>query len=184
MSLDTVETANLTPATRMGTVLAIAYSKELINGVGKEVRSGADVTILGIEGDKHYGETRYSSSQRKVVPNLRPITVVGVEATRAACEALGLPEDTVPAGGLGENILTEGLGDLSDLAEGDRMEFLDRSGEPKLVLNIEGQNPPCSSLMIYHKQMVKQLINRRGLLCTVAQPGHIEVGDTVRVIKA
>ena len=107
----------------MGKVIAIAYSQELIDNVGKETHDSAQVTRLGIPGDRHYGETRYSSSQRRRVPNDRPITICGAEATRAACEKLGV--QSVPPGGMGENLLTEGLGDLSDLGAGDRLEILD-----------------------------------------------------------
>src|SRR5215210_153762 len=95
---------------RTGTIIAIAYSPELIDGIGKELHDTARVTTWGIPGDRHYGETRVSRGH--VVANNRPITVVGVEGTREVCRRLGIPD--IRAGGLGENFLTEGLGDLSD----------------------------------------------------------------------
>jgi hypothetical protein len=184
MSLDTAETTPTSQSTRTGTIIAIAYSPELINGIGKETQNSADITTWGIPGDRHYGETRYSTSKRMTLPNNRPITVLGVEATRAACEAIGIPADTVPPGGMGENILTEGLGDLGDLTEGDQVHILDASGSPRVILRVEGQNDPCANLQVYHRLMTRNMMHRRGLLCTVLKEGRIALGDRVSVLKA
>src|SRR5436189_6049969 len=108
-----IEKTGSPKSVRTGTVIALAYSAELINNVGKETHDSAEITRLGIPGDRHYGEMRYSSSARKTVHNNRPITIFGVEAARAACEKLGV--EVIPPGGVGENLLTEGLGDMGDL---------------------------------------------------------------------
>ncbi|HEX8599361.1 MAG TPA: MOSC domain-containing protein [Chloroflexia bacterium] len=158
-----------------GTVSAVCYSAELINGVGKEVHESAQVTRWGIPGDRHYGETRVSRG--RVVPNNRPVTVVGADGTRAACEKLGIPN--IPPGGLGENILAEGLGDLSEVTGGDEIHVLDERGEPKVILGVRKQNDPCANLMLYHKQMVKELMGKRGVLCTVLLEGEVRVGDSL-----
>ncbi len=163
---------------RTGTVLALCYSPELINGVGKVPHNSAQVTKLGIPTDRHYGETRVNS-RRQTVPNNRPIMVVGVEAVRDACAKLVIEE--IPPGGLGENFLIEGLGDLSDVQPGDHFEVVTPDGEVKIVLDAWLQNPPCSSLSIYHKQMVKELYGKRGLLCTVAKEGMVSVGDKIEL---
>ncbi len=184
MSLDTAEATRNPQAARTGTIIAIAYSPELINGVGKDLHDSAEITRWGIPGDRHYGETRYSTSMKMTVPNLRPITVLAVEATNAACEAIGIPTGTVPAGGMGENILTEGLGDLGELTEGDQVHILDEEGGPKVVLRIEGQNDPCSSLQVYHRLMTKHMMHRRGLLCTVLKEGKAQVGDRITTVRA
>lgn len=165
---------------RTGTIIALCYSPELINGVGKVQHNSAQVTKWGIPTDRHYGETRVNS-RRQTVPNNRPITVVGVEAVRAACANLGIEE--IPPGGLGENFLVEGLGDLSDVQPGDRFEVVSLDGEVKVVLDAWSQNPPCSSLSVYHKQLVKELYGKRGLLCTVAKEGTVELGDTFRLVR-
>ena len=68
---------------RTGTVIAVCYSKELINGVAKVPHDSGDIEQWGIREDRHYGETRIDS-KGKVVPNLRTITVVAAEATRSA----------------------------------------------------------------------------------------------------
>ncbi len=178
MSTNTQETKGKTTV-RTGTVAAVCYSPELINGVGKEVRQSAHITRLGIHGDRHYGETRVSRGH--TVPNNRPITVVGDDGSRDACERLGIPN--IPPGGLGENILCEGMGDLSEMGPGDEIHVLSESGAPKVILFVREQNPPCSSLMIYHKQMPKELMGKRGVLCTVLQEGDVQTGDTVAWIR-
>lgn len=167
----------------IGTILAVCYSRELINNVGKSVHKEAQVTKWGIPGDHHYGETRYSSSAKKTLPNDRPITVAGADATRDACERLGIPN--VPSGGLGENLLLDGAGDLSDLLPGDEIRVLSAStDEPSVVLHVSIQNPPCSNLMVYHKQMVKELYGKRGVVCTVSKEGPVRVGDKVEITRA
>lgn len=168
-------------AVRTGKIISLAYSKELINNVGKQPQVSADITKWGIPGDRHYGETRYSASRRQRVPNNRPITICGVEAARAACEKLGA--DPIPVGGLGENLLTEGLGDLGDLEEGDRLQVLDRQGEPRVIFEVRKQNEPCSNVQIYHRLMTKELMGRRGVICSVLKEGHVEVGDRVVLVK-
>lgn len=181
MQVEVSDTANTGREVGTGTIIALAYSPELINGVGKELHEAAQVKTWGIPGDRHYGETRYSNSQRRRVPNERPITVVGVEALRTAAERLGI--EPIPAGGLGENLLIEGLGDLSDLGPGDELHVLSQDGLTNVVLKIEGQNPPCASLKIYHKLIVKELYGKRGVLCTVLQEGTARVGDRVELVR-
>jgi hypothetical protein len=176
MSTDIREVGITEAKVRTGKVIAVCYSEELINGVGKEPHDSADITRLGIPGDKHYGETRYSSSARKWVANNRPVTVVGVEATRDASARLEV--DQIPPGGLGENVLVEGLGDLSDLAEGDVLRFMPPGdAEPSVVLEVRKQNEPCSNLSFYHRLMPKELLGKRGVICTVEREGSVRVGD-------
>jgi MOSC domain-containing protein YiiM len=168
-------------AVRTGKIAGIAYSDVLIDNVRKQPRDSAEITRLGIPGDKHYGETRYSQSQRKTLPNDRPITVVGAEATREVCASLGIPD--VPTGGLGENLQLEGLGDLSDLVDGDELRVVGPGGQVKAALLVQKQNEPCSNLRIYHRLMVKEMMGRRGVICTVLQEGSVDVGDRVELLR-
>ncbi|MDQ6694329.1 MAG: MOSC domain-containing protein [Chloroflexota bacterium] len=176
------DTAEARRETRSGRVIAVCYSPELINKVGKEAHDQGPITRWGIPGDHHYGETRMSKRQRRPVPNNRPISLVGVEAGNAACERLGITP--IPPGGLGENLLLEGLGDLSDLRQGDRIEVLSSDGTQKVVFEVNGQNPPCAHLRIYHRLMPKELMNKRGVICTVLQEGAVASGDVVRIVPA
>ena len=181
MTVSTYQEAELETQARVGTIIAISYSAELKDGVAKELHESAAVTRWGIPGDKHYGETRMSQSQGGIVPNLQPISVCGIEAANAACERLGIPP--VPHGGLGENILVEGLGDLSDIGPGDQIHITSPDGELKVALETYKQNPPCSNLMVYHRLMVKELFGRRGIFCTVLKEGEIRLGDRVNVVR-
>ncbi len=165
---------------RTGMVLAIAYSPELINGVGKEAHDAAQITRWGVPGDRHYGETRVSRGH--VVPNNRPITVLGVEGVREACKRLGVPE--IPYGGLGENLLLNGLGDLSDLEPGDELHLFSADGTVGAVLQVRKQNEPCSNLMVYHKQMPKEMYGKRGVLCMVLREGIVRRGDRVELRRS
>jgi MOSC domain-containing protein YiiM len=164
---------------REGKVIAVCYSAQLINGVGKEVHDSGEITTWGIPGDKHYGETRVSRG--RTVPNNRPITVLGAEGLRDACERLGI--ESIPAGGLGENLLVEGLGDLSDVQPGDELHVRSADGEAGPALKVFKQNDPCSNLQVYHKMMVKELFGKRGLLCKVLREGTVRVGDTVELVR-
>src|SRR5438445_12498772 len=105
MSVDMKRVEAASVILRQEKVIAVCYSEELINGVGKEPHQSAQVTRWGIPGDRHYGETRTKSG--RIVPNNRPITIFGVEAVRTTCEQLGIP--MVAPGGFGENLLLEGL---------------------------------------------------------------------------
>jgi hypothetical protein len=181
MTTGTQKASRQSTVVRTGTVLGLAYSPELINNVGKEPQESAQITRWGIPGDRHYGETRYSNSARKTVANNRPITILGVEATRSATEALGIPE--LPVGGMGENLLLEGMGDLGDLVKDDEVHVLDENGEPKVILSVRKQNEPCSNLQVYHKMMTKQMMGKRGVICTVLKEGSVQKGDRVALVR-
>ena len=185
MTTDLEAATGRSEALRTGKVIAVCYSQELINGVGKQPHQAGEVTRLGMPGDRHYGETRVSSS-RGVVPNDRPITIVGREALVDTCERLGVP--LVPPGGLGENILTEGLGDLSDVLPGDVVRIIPASelsdgAEPAVILLARKQNEPCGNLKIYHRMMTKELLGKRGVICTVEKEGAVRVGDRVELVR-
>jgi hypothetical protein len=167
---------------KTGKVLAVCYSTELIDDVGKQPHESGEITRLGIPGDRHYGETRKSSTLG-IVPNDRPITIVGIEAAMAACERLGVP--LIPVGGLGENLLIEGLGDLGDIEPGDRVRVVPAgSTEPSVVLVARKQNEPCANLKIYHRLMPKELFGKRGVICTVEKEGTVNAGDRVELVRA
>jgi MOSC domain-containing protein YiiM len=184
MSTETESASPRSEVIRTGKVIAVCYSPELINGVGKQTHASGEVTRLGIPGDRHYGETRVSS--RGVVPNDRPITIVGQESLVEVCGRLGVP--LVPPGGLGENILIEGMGDLSDVLPGDVVRVTPAEGgegaEPAVVLLARKQNEPCSNLQIYHRLMTKELFGKRGVICTVEKEGTLRVGDRVELLRA
>src|SRR5437870_869906 len=127
-------------------------------GVPKCPQSEVVIGEYGVEGDYHAGPMR-TRSDGQVVPNTRHVTLVAKEVF----DDLNRELDTdIPAGGFGENILVEGLGDLSDIREGAVLAF--SSG---VELEVTGQNDPCKNLMVYHNQVPKRAYGRRGRLAVV-----------------
>ncbi len=153
-----------------GTVAAVCLRKE--KGVPKYPQSEVTIGEYGVEGDYHAGPMR-TRSDGQVVPNTRHVTLVAKEVF----DDLNRELDTdIPAGGFGENILVEGLGDLSDINEGEIIRF--SSG---VELEVTGQNDPCKNLMVYHNQVPKRAYGRRGLLAVVRATGHLKPGDSITV---
>jgi MOSC domain-containing protein YiiM len=168
----TTEATNLqtTKPTKMGTVVAVCMRKE--KGVPKYPQSEIVIGEYGVEGDYHSGPMR-TRSNGEVEPNRRHVTLVAKEVF----DDLNRELDTdIPAGGFGENILVEGLGDLSDIKEGDLLSF--SSG---VELEVTGQNDPCKNLMVYHNQVPKRAYGRRGLLTMVRTTGRLKPGDSISV---
>ena len=156
--------------TKVGSVAAVCLRKE--KGVPKYPQSEVTIGEYGVEGDYHAGPMR-TRSDGQVVPNTRHVTLVAKEVF----DDLNRELDTdIPAGGFGENILVEGLGDLSDINEGEIIRF--SSG---VELEVTGQNDPCKNLMVYHNQVPKRAYGRRGLLAVVRSTGHLKPGDSITV---
>jgi len=154
-----------------GTVVAVCLSAT--SGVPKQTQNRIEIGRYGVESDYHAREFRTNGKGERE-RSLRHVTIVAAEAVEAVGDALSV---TIPPGGLGENILVRGLGDLSGLREGQRLRF--SSG---VELEITGQNNPCKKLSVYHPQAPKELFGRRGLLTMVKTTGALQPGDTVEVI--
>ena len=159
---------------RPGTVVAVCLSAE--GGVPKHPQPEVTVGPYGVEGDYHAGPSRFSRRAGQEVPNQRQVSLVAKEVIDEVNRELGT---TIPAGGFGENVLVEGLGDLGDLKAGDLLRF--RSG---VVLEVTGQNDPCQNLMIWHNLVPKQVYGKRGIMATVRTPGPLKPGDGVEVVRA
>ena len=123
---------------------------------------------MDIEGDFHAGRGR------------RQVSVVAKETFDALEAELGV---FVSPGGFGENLLVEGLGDLSDLQPADILCFA--SGADILCfasgveLEITAQNEPCRNLMVHHPLAPKLAYGRRGVVATVRSGGLLKPGDAV-----
>jgi MOSC domain-containing protein YiiM len=152
---------------REGTVVAVCLKPS--GGVPKEPQEAVTVGAYGVEGDFHAGE-----QDKRGDPNRRQVTVVGKEAIDAVNELLNVQ---IPPGGLGENVLVSGLGDLGDVRPGQRLRF--SSG---VELQVTEQNNPCKNLQVYHLQAPKHLYGRRGLLTVVVSTGRIAPGDSVYLL--
>jgi hypothetical protein len=156
---------------KTGIIVAVCLRKE--GGVPKYPQSEVVVGEYGIAGDWHSGPMR-TRSNGKVVPNTRHVSLVAKEVFDDLNREL---RTDIPLGGFGENILVQGMGDLSDIAEGDVLRF--SSG---VELEVTGQNDPCKNLMVYHNQILKRSYGRRGVLAVVKTTGRLKPGDTVSVV--
>ena len=150
-----------------GKVVAVCLSPS--SGVPKHPQDEVKIGTFGVDGDYHAGE--YRTSKGKTEVSRRHVTVVAAEALEAVSEVIGV---RIPVGGVGENILVRGLGDLGSIEPGQRLQF--SSG---VELEVTAQNNPCSNLQVYHPQAPKHLYGRRGLLTVVLQTGVVRPGDTV-----
>lgn len=126
-----------------------------------------------MDGDYHAGEFRTNGKGEREVSR-RHVSVVAAEAIEAVSQVIGVH---IPEGGVGENVLVRGLGDLGDVQPGQRLRF--SSGAQ---FEVTGQNKPCSNLQVYHPQAPKHLYGRRGLLTVVIQTGAVRPGDAVELV--
>lgn len=154
-----------------GNVVAVCLSAR--GGVPKHPQDEIEIGAFGVNGDYHAGEYRTNGKGEREL-NRRHVTVVAAEAIEAVSEVIG---SKIPEGGVGENILVRGLGDLGEVRPGQRLCF--PSGAE---LEVTGQNNPCSNLQVYHPQAPKHLYGRRGLLTVVVRTGAVRPGDTVELV--
>lgn len=157
---------------RLGSVAAVCLSPD--GGLPKHPQPRVIVGPHGIEGDYHTGPTRFSRRAGQDVANQRQVSLAAKEVIDEVNRELGTD---IPPGGLGENILVQGLGDLSDLKAGDLLRF--SSG---VVLDVTAQNDPCKNLMVYHDQVPKCIYGKRGIVAVVRIPGVLKPGDGVELL--
>jgi MOSC domain-containing protein YiiM len=158
---------------RVGKVVALCISTK--PGIPKyPVEGEVIVTPVGISGDFHSGpwrKTKIKSGERK--ENDRQVSLVAKEVVDQLNQEFGI---SIPIGGLAENILVSGLGDLSDLKPQDKIEF---SGG--VILKVTRQNNPCNRLDIYHPELKKLILSRRGVVAQVLQTGVLSSGEMVKI---
>lgn len=146
------------------------------SGVPKYPQAQARIGQHGVDGDFHAGTMNKHKKTGPPEPNHRQLTVVGAEAMALVSRRLGI---TLEAGAIGENLLVEGLGDLADLRVGDVLQV-----GAEAVVRVTGQNVPCATLAVYHKDIVKALMGIRGVTAVVVTPGLVKPGDVVTVTGA
>ena len=171
MSKHDTATAKAESSSGKGTVVAVCLRPD--SGVPKHPQAQVTVGPHGIEGDRHAGPVTLHRGQ--ISPNRRQVSILAKEVIDEFNRELDI---NIPPGGLGENIMVEGLGDLSDLAAGDRLRF--SSG---VVLEITAQNDPCKSIMTYHKLLPKRAYGKRGLVAIVRTPGELKPGAGVELSR-
>lgn len=146
----------------------------------------AEITLvegLGVEGDAHAGATvkhRSRVARDPTQPNLRQVHLLQAELL-AELAARGF---VVPPGGIGENVLTEGI-DLLDLPTGTRLRLGDSA-----IVEVTGLRNPCAQLDRFQAGLMKAvldraadgtLIRKAGIMGVVRRGGAVRVGDAVGV---
>jgi MOSC domain-containing protein YiiM len=151
--------------------------------VAKDPQAEVMVGPLGLEGDRHAGETYFYKKTGQSFPNRRQWSAVSTEEVEAFCREL---ETTpFPLGALGENIRLSGI-ILANVTKGTVLEF--PSGCRLLV---SAQNDPCENAAAelgarygakVQRDFVKVAFGRRGILGIVLTPGAIRAGDEVTIV--
>ena len=131
-----------------------------------------EIYKYGVRGDYHSGKTNFHAKKNNLD---RQITIVSKETVDFINKNIG---NKISAGSLGENILIHGFGDLSNVSNKHIMKI-----GTDVVLKINGQNQPCSTLNSIDKRVLKLIIGKRGLLATVESTGIIRKDDEVKIYK-
>ncbi len=131
-----------------------------------------EIYKYGVRGDYHSGKTNFHAKKNNLD---RQITIVAKETVDLINKNIG---NKISAGSLGENILIHGFGDLSNVSNKHIMKI-----GTDVVLKINGQNQPCSTLNSIDKRVLKLIIGKRGLLATVESTGIIRKDDDVKIYK-
>lgn len=157
-----------------GKVVAVCTSAR--GGVPKYPREEVQVSRYGLVGDYHAGETRVIRRTGRAELNHRQISLVAKEVLDNLSKELGI---SLSPGDLGENITTEGLGDLADLNDGATLRIAGA-----VTLKVSGQNAPCENLSVYHRLLVKKIYGRRGIVAAVVDGAgsRLRAGDTIEVL--
>ena len=131
-----------------------------------------EIYKYGVRGDYHSGKTNFHAKKNNLD---RQITIVSKETVDFINKNIG---NKISAGSLGENILIHGFGDLSNVSNKHIMKI-----GTDVVLKINGQNQPCSTLNSIDKRVLKLIIGKRGILATVESTGIIRKDDEVKIYK-
>jgi MOSC domain-containing protein YiiM len=161
--------------------VVVAVSSDAEHRFAKTPQQHIDVVAgLGVVGDAHAGSTvQHLSRVRRdpTRPNLRQVHLIHVELLDELAE-LGI---AIPAGGLGENVLTRGV-DLLALPRDTRL----RCGDA--VLRVTGLRNPCHQIDDAWPGALRQLVRRRadgsverrcGVMGVVEHGGRIASGEAI-----
>ena len=108
-------------------------------------------------------------------PNSRQVTIVAQEVLEEMNARLNTE---LKPGGLAENSLISGLGDLSQLLRGDRLQL-----GADVVLEIMAQNRPCDVIRVYDPTLVEEIAGERGVSAIVLRTGSVRPGDACMVLE-
>ena len=150
----------------------VSVNSSIKGGIPKMPQDSIEIYKYGVRGDYHSGKTNFHAKKNNLD---RQITIVAKETVDFINKNIG---NKISAGSLGENILINGFGDLSNVSNKHIMKI-----GTDVVLKINGQNQPCSTLNSIDKRVLKLIIGKRGLLATVESTGIIRKDDEVKIYK-
>ena len=150
----------------------VSVNSSIKGGIPKMPQDSIEIYKYGVRGDYHSGKTNFHAKKNNLD---RQITIVAKETVDLINKNIG---NKISAGSLGENILIHGFGDLSNVSNKHIMKI-----GTDVVLKINGQNQPCSTLNSIDKRVLKLIIGKRGLLATVESTGIIRKDDDVKIYK-
>jgi hypothetical protein len=182
--------AILSPTAITGTIAALGIVRDRETSPCAEPVEAVDLGFDGIAGESHSGLTRPSCSRVLAqypergteIRNSRQISIVSEEDLAAIAAALGIPD--LPSGWLGANVVLRGLPDLTLVPPASRLVFAGGA-----VLTVDMENAPCT---IPAREIERRhpgrgsgfrtaARNRRGLTAWVERPGHLSIGEAVRL---
>lgn len=169
---------------RQGRVTAVCTSPD--HGYPTYPQESVYVGPLGIEGDAHSGPDRESAKNpgtRK--PNDRPISIVSEELYKEINQTFGLSAEH---GDFNEQVVVEGMGDLSDVEIGSRVMMGD------VVLEVTDNAWPCERLNGHMGEplLAKRLVyqdekgtrrTKRGIVAKVIEEGELTPGIEAAIIN-
>ena len=150
----------------------VSVNSSIKGGIPKMPQDSIEIYKYGVRGDYHSGKTNFHAKKNNLD---RQITIVAKETVDFINKNIG---NKISAGSLGENILIHGFGDLSNVSNKHIMKI-----GTDVVLKINGQNQPCSTLNSIDKRVLKLIIGKRGLLATVESTGIIRKDDEIKIYK-
>ncbi|MBN32883.1 MAG: sulfurase [Dehalococcoidia bacterium] len=150
----------------------VSVNSSIKGGIPKMPQDSIEIYKYGVRGDYHSGKTNFHAKKNNLD---RQITIVAKETVDFINKNIG---NKISAGSLGENILIHGFGDLSNVSNKHIMKI-----GTDVVLKINGQNQPCSTLNSIDKRVLKLIIGKRGILATVESTGIIRKDDEVKIYK-
>ncbi len=175
---------------RQGRVVGLAICEGRARVESRSV-TRIELTMLGLEGDRHFGSTLVAGPRQKgvkkgtVLPNTRQLSLVSVEENAAIAQALGL--STLDFTWLAANVLLEGVPQVTALPRGTRLVF---SGGAVVI--VEGENEPCRKVgkviatragLNVEAAFVRAAFHRRGLVGWVELAGPVCLGEQVTVFS-
>jgi MOSC domain-containing protein YiiM len=182
-----------------GIVVETLVGIDPFSSISRPIKKMAAITSHGIKYDRHAGtrladvreNRQHGVGKGNHVFNTREFSAISAEEMRAIANDLGLPR-MPPWGMLGENLVIEGIENLSELPPGTTLTFDEPTGNSRTtILAVWAQNDPCvepGKNMDAHFQdeslglasrFPKAAMGRRGVVGFVFRSGFIKPGDTV-----